>query len=415
MLRGMPVAWLNGVGHRPWIGAMFAILLANCVVALQYGVIFPVLPQLVELRLVEGGNATLHTGLIAATYPLALFLFAPLWGRWCDSHDGVPALVIAILCFSGTFALWFLPQSLLLLYVNRFLSGAFAAAVFPISQVIVAELAPNLQRRAQMFSWLSIALNVGYLVGPVIGGWFGELLHGAPALRATAVSLAIVALLSALLLWRFDPARYAMHSKWSSNTMSQRENIGTQWSLLSLTALTAVIIATFEVGIALKGRTEIHLSSGHLGGLMAECMLVMIVAQALVFNSSFPARHTWRLLAPCFVVVLVALPVFAGSITANSLVIATAVMAASTGILFPVISYWISLIASGRGLAFGRQTSAANLGQMLGSASVGLLANVPSASAWSFIPAVLAAFVGTFVSLGLHKKLSVTSQRAFTR
>ena len=265
-----------------------------------------------------------------------------------------------------------------------------------------------------MFSWLSIALNVGYLAGPVIGGWFGQSLHGAEALRAIAILLAVLAALSALLLWQFPPARPAILQGSSASADPQRQEVHTQWALLSLAAFTAVTIATFEVGISLKSRAEMHLSAGHVGGLMAECMLVMIIAQALVFNTSFPVRHTWRLLTPCFIVILVALPAFATSHSAGAMVIGTAVMAATTGILFPVISYWMSMISSGRGLAFGRQTAASNLGQMLGSVSVGILFNASSAAIYSVIPAIIGALAGVFVSLRLHATLFTLSRRAFT-
>ncbi|MGV3555094.1 MAG: MFS transporter [Croceibacterium sp.] len=103
-----------------------------------------------------------------------------------DEHQsGAPLGSARVDCggVSATFALWFVPQSLDMLYLNRFLSGAFAAAIFPTSQAIVAELTVDLQKRARMFSWLSIAPNVGYLVGPAIGGWFGGMLNGATALR----------------------------------------------------------------------------------------------------------------------------------------------------------------------------------------------------------------------------------------
>ena len=401
--------------HGSALVALSAILLINCVVALQYGVIFPVLPQLVELRLVEAHTATLHTGLIAAIYPLSLFIFAPLWGRWSDTHSPVPALIVAVTGFSATFALWFLPQSLELLYLNRLMSGALVAAVFPISQVLVTELASDLRKRAQMFSWLSIALNIGYLAGPAIGGWLGTLLHGAAALRAIAALLGALAILSALLFWQFAPSRLPSRSEFYSDPEPGREEITMKWALLTLSALTALAIATFEVGMSVKGRTEMHLSAGHLGGLMAECMIVMILAQAIVFNTGFPVRHSWRLLTPCFAILLVALPVFGESGTATILVVGTAVMAASTGILFPVISYWISMIPADRGLTFGRQTAATNLGQVLGSVSIATLSSASFGPIASVLPATLGALIGVAISLRLHRSLSATSRRAFAR
>ena len=97
----------------------------------------------------------------------------------------------------------------------------------------------------------------------------------------------------------------------------------------------------------------------------------------------------------------------------TALVVGTAVMAASTGILFPVIAYWTSIISTGRGLAFGRQMAAANLGQMLGSASIGVLSNTHSTAEVSFLPAGIGAHVAAMLSVMMRNKLQGTSRRVF--
>ena len=78
-------------GHVPlkW-HALFALMSAMFTVAVGYGVVLPVLPFLVE-RLAgttEPVALSWHTGLSTGTYTLALFLFAPLWGRFLIGMAG---------------------------------------------------------------------------------------------------------------------------------------------------------------------------------------------------------------------------------------------------------------------------------------------------------------------------------------
>ena len=58
-------------------------------VPVGYGVVLPLLPYLIErLPGAEAGVAQVsrHTGLLTGVYALALFLFAPIWGRASDWH-----------------------------------------------------------------------------------------------------------------------------------------------------------------------------------------------------------------------------------------------------------------------------------------------------------------------------------------
>ena len=68
-------------------GTMAALMLAVFTVSMGFGIVLPLLPFLIERLLGAGGDAvqiSRSTGLLTAIYTLALFLFAPLWGRISD-------------------------------------------------------------------------------------------------------------------------------------------------------------------------------------------------------------------------------------------------------------------------------------------------------------------------------------------
>lgn len=78
---------------------LMALLFAVFVVTLAYGITLPLLPLLVSRELGSGTNVGLHTGLIAGVYAVALFLFAPLWGRWSDNGNRRGNLVLGLCGF----------------------------------------------------------------------------------------------------------------------------------------------------------------------------------------------------------------------------------------------------------------------------------------------------------------------------
>jgi MFS family permease len=66
--------------------ALLALLLAMFAISVGYGIVLPILPFLVG-RLAGTNDPVIqswHTGLVTGTYILAIFLFAPVWGKLSD-------------------------------------------------------------------------------------------------------------------------------------------------------------------------------------------------------------------------------------------------------------------------------------------------------------------------------------------
>jgi predicted MFS family arabinose efflux permease len=81
-------------------------------------------------------------------------------------------------------------------------------------------------------------------------------------------------------------------------------------------------------------------------------------------------------------------------------------VAASAGILSPILTYWISAkAASAQGWELGKQTAAASLGVTIGSAAGGLLFNVAVLPGASFFLTTFLTVLGFFLSLKLPRLL----------
>ena len=141
-------------------------------ITVGYGIVLPILPFLIE-RLAGTADATTlsqHTGLLTGTYTLALFLFAPLWGKISDKRGRRPVILLGLIGFATSFTLFALVESLPVLYLGRFLGGVFAAAMAPAASTLVGDHAPSKEWRAHRFAVITVAGTAGFFVGPKLGG-----------------------------------------------------------------------------------------------------------------------------------------------------------------------------------------------------------------------------------------------------
>ena len=82
-------------------------------------------------------------------------------------------------------------------------------------------------------------------------------------------------------------------------------------------------------------------------------------------------------------------------------------IAASAGVLSPILTYWISAKArSAQGWELGKQTAAASLGATVGSVAGGFLFNVAVLPGASFVLAAILAALGCVLSLRLPHVLA---------
>lgn len=393
--------------------ALCALLLAMFAITVGYGIVLPILPFLIE-RLAGTTDATAlswHTGLLTGTYILAIFLFAPLWGKLSDRRGRRPVILAGLIGFALTVALFTLVESLPLLYLGRFLGGAFAAAIAPTAYALVGDRAPSKEWRARRFALINVAGTAGFFVGPLLGGLvvratrelFAETAER--AFSAPFLATAGLALLAAAAVWVLVP-RTAQQEEGGPREARKPVDGAVRWRLLTIMFVAALAVGAFEVGLSLRGKQVLGMDASRIGMMFAECSLVMFIVQVLVFSPLIRPERTRWFLAPglaVLVVGLVAVPLTGDSVTLS---IAVALVAASAGILSPIVTYWISLGAGeAQGAELGRATAAASLGQALGSAAGGLLFNVTILPGAAFTATAAIVAAGLVVSLKLSRLL----------
>lgn len=389
-------------------------------ISVGYGFLLPILPRILERVASTTDPAVLskHTGLLTGTYTLALFLFAPLWGRFADRHGRRPALLFGLVGFAIALLLFAVVDDLALLYLERLLGGLFASAIAPAAYACVGDHAPSKEWRAHRFALLNIAGATGFLVGPMLGGLTMHVVHdllpglrGAASYRAPFFVTAAFALLVALAVWTCVAGANRRNTN-LNGTASAPAGRAALPRLLLISFVTAGAVGVFEVGLSLRGTQILGMSTYQIGLMFTECSLVMLIVQSVVFSPLVKPDTTRWFLAPALSILAGGLAVVPFATSTVAMAIAVAIVAGSAGVISPIATYWISLGAGEtQGADLGQQTAAASLGQALGSAAGGLLFSVAVVPHASFVLAATAVLAGFVASIGVPRLLRQTGYR----
>ena len=392
-------------------GAIVSILLAAFVVATGYGVILPVLPLLLERIAVDAIDVPRQVGLLTASYAAAPLIAAPFWGRLSDRLGRRPVIIMGLSGFSLTLAASGFATTLPLLYAGRVLNGFFSAAVLPASLAFVADVAPSDQWRARRFAWIGMATIIGFVTGPMLGGITADLGGGAPLGWRTIYPAGVSFLLAAFLsigslpaVWAFLPAGRTVSPR-TLPALIPVDGAARVRELLVLSAAVAGGVGVFEVGIALLGRDR-GMGPFAIGILFAECSLIMLLAQAAVFSPLVrPALTRW-FIAPGFVAMAIGLAAAPVASDFFGMLLVTGTLAASAGVISPVLLYWMSSSAgAAQGAELGRQAAAIALGQTLGSLAGGYGHGLESLPHAAFSLAAAGLLLAAAASIGLTQRL----------
>lgn len=136
------------------------------------GLILPVMPELISE--VTGGTlseAALWGGLLSMVFALMQFLFGPLIGSLSDRFGRRPVLLTALGVMAIDYMIMAVAGTIWLLLIGRVVAGITAATQSAASAAI-ADLSPP-EKKAQNFGLVGAAFGVGFVLGPLLGGFFG--------------------------------------------------------------------------------------------------------------------------------------------------------------------------------------------------------------------------------------------------
>ncbi len=160
-----------GRRHKAALRFIFVTALMDI---LAIGVIIPVLPRLVEsFTHGDAGRAADYVGLFGAVWSLMQFVASPVQGALSDHFGRRPVLLVSIFGLGADYVLMALAPSLAWLFVGRVISGITAASFSTANAYIADITAPK--DRAASFGLMGAAFGIGFIIGPAMGGLFGQI------------------------------------------------------------------------------------------------------------------------------------------------------------------------------------------------------------------------------------------------
>jgi DHA1 family tetracycline resistance protein-like MFS transporter len=172
----------------PRKAAMAFILVTLTLDVLALGVIIPVLPRLI-LEF-QGGNmqdATIYGAYISTAFAVMQFVFQPVLGALSDRYGRRPVLLFSMTGLGIDYIIMALAPNMWWLLIGRITSGV-AAATFSTASAYVADVTPP-SGRAQAFGMMGAAFGLGFVLGPLFGGWLGSFDPRLPFWVAAALCL----------------------------------------------------------------------------------------------------------------------------------------------------------------------------------------------------------------------------------
>ena len=153
---------------------MIFILITVFIDMLGIGIIIPILPELI--REFVGGSSALAGrwyGVLAATYAVTQFVFAPLLGALSDRVGRRPVILISLFGLGVDYLIMGFAPTLGWLFVGRLIAGVMGANVTTANAYIADVSKP--ENRARNFGLIGVAFGLGFIFGPAIGGLLGSI------------------------------------------------------------------------------------------------------------------------------------------------------------------------------------------------------------------------------------------------
>lgn len=172
--------------------ALVFILATVLIDAIGIGIIFPVMPDLIED--VTGGtlsDAALWGGVLATCFAVMQFLFGPVVGNLSDRFGRRPVMLTALAVMAVDYTIMAVAGTIWILLIGRLVAG-ITAATYTTASAYMADISAK-KDRAKNFGLIGAAFGLGFIAGPFLGSLLSTLGIRAPFWGAAALAAANLA------------------------------------------------------------------------------------------------------------------------------------------------------------------------------------------------------------------------------
>lgn len=175
----------NRVNNRRSLALIFFVMLMDII---GITLLSPVAPKIV----LRYSDSALVVSLITVVYAAGQFVASPLFGKIGDKVGRRPVLLFSLVGQALGYFIFGLGGSLWMLILGR-LIGGITSGNLSTSGAYIADISKP-EERSKNFAVISTAWSVGLIMGPALGGLFGQLSLETPAFVAGIVTVLNVVL-----------------------------------------------------------------------------------------------------------------------------------------------------------------------------------------------------------------------------
>jgi len=164
---------------------LFVIFATIALDAIGIGLIFPILPRLLE-DVTHASKIAPYIGIMIALYAGMQFLFAPMLGALSDRLGRRPVLLISLTGATFNYVVMAFAPQLWMLLMGRAIAGLTSANV-SVAMAYIADISPE-DTRARRFGLFNAMFGIGFIIGPVLGGLLGDYWVRLPFIAAAVLN-----------------------------------------------------------------------------------------------------------------------------------------------------------------------------------------------------------------------------------
>lgn len=354
--------------------ALPTLLMVIFVNLVGFGIVIPLLPFYAN----SFEAPAWQIALIFSAYSIGAFFGEPFWGRLSDRIGRKPILVWTVFGNCLCYGLLAFAPNVYVAFLIRLVGGAMSGNASVI-QGYIADVTPE-DRRSGRMALLGVAFNLGFIVGPFLGGKLAHPDWGPIGFQIPLLSAAGLSLLSALGILLFvresrkrSPTAESHESRWKMLGFAVTEPVISR--LMLVTLLSGAAFFGIESVFGLWGEKAFGWGPQEIGNLFGITSVVSAICQLFLTGPLSRQFGEARVLAFGMGLALVGtlLQVFStGFLTTAVLLCFSAI---GTSVAFPNVSALISRTspADSQGQLLGLNNATGALARVVGPLAAGLV------------------------------------------
>lgn len=149
--------------------ALALIFLSVFIDLLGFGILIPILPAFAT-KILSMDEAAI--GIAIASYSFIQFIFNPVFGRISDKHGRKPVIIFCLLINAAGYIIFAFTNSYLMLLISRIIAGIGGSSI-AVAQAYIADITTR-ESRSKGMGLIGSAFGLGFVFGPIIGGFLSE-------------------------------------------------------------------------------------------------------------------------------------------------------------------------------------------------------------------------------------------------